>query len=119
MAKYTKGFIAEGNGNLIAVTNIKVDTTNNGKQVHTLMRPNAGNVLGVEETTVTFDSVVSEDGIEKDYFSRVKNGTEKQIRVKIPGTTMTVDGIYKDLSFDLPLDDSIKLSMTFIGHMVD
>lgn len=116
---YPRGQIALDNGDLLDVTNVKVDHTNNGKQVHTIRRKAAGIVLGTEETTVSYDSVISEEGQERDYFNMVKKGLIKQLRIKIPGETITVNGIYTSRSFELPLDDSIKLAMSFIGGMTD
>lgn len=116
---YPRGQIAEGAGDLIDVTNVKVTTTNNGKQVHTIRRKGAGITLGTEETTVTFDSVISEEGQERDYFKKVKKGTIQQLRIKVPGETLTVQGSYTTRDFELPLDDAIKLSLTFIGHLTD
>jgi hypothetical protein len=115
---YPRGRIAVGSGDLIDVTNVKVTTTNNAKQVHTILQKGAGITLGVEETTVSFDSVISEDGQERDYFTLVKTGRISQLRIKLPLETITVEGTYKTRDFELPLDDSIKLSMEFVGHMV-
>lgn len=115
---YPRGRIATGSGDLIDVTNVKVTTTNNAKQVHTIVQKGAGITRGVEETNVSFDSVVGEDGQERDYYTLVKTGRITQLRIKIPGETMTVEGAYKTRDFELPLDDSIKLSMEFIGHLV-
>lgn len=116
---YPRGQIALGNGDLIFVTNVKVSTTNNAKQVHTIRQKGSGITLGVEETTVTFDIVVSEDGEERDWLVMLKKGQIKQIRVKVPGRTMTVNGAVKQDDLELPLDDAIKQSITFIGHMED
>lgn len=116
---YPRGQIALGNGDLIDVTNVKVSTTNNGKQVHTIRRKGSGVTTGVEETTVTFDLVVSEDGEERDWLIMLKKAQIKQIRLKVPGRTMTVNGIVKQDDLELPLDDAIKQSITFIGHMED
>jgi hypothetical protein len=102
-------------GDLIDVTNVSITHTNNAKQVHTLRRDGAGVVLGVKETTVSFDAVISEDGPERDYFQLVKLGRIQQLRIKIPGQTITVQGVYKDSNFELPLDDAIKVSLAFIG----
>ena len=115
---YPRGRIAIGSGDLIDVTNIKITTTNNAKQVHTIIQKGAGITLGVEETNVSFDSVISEDGQERDYFTLVKTGVISQLRIKLPLETITVEGSYKTRDFELPLDDSIKLSMEFIGHSV-
>ena len=116
---YPRGRIALGNGDLIDVTNVTVSTTNNAKQVHTLRQKGSGITMGVEETTVSYDSVVSETGQERDYFQLVKGGKIVQLRIKVPGETITVEGTYKTRGFELPLDDSIKLSMEFVGHAVD
>lgn len=113
---YPRGFIAMGNGDLIQVTNVKIDHTNNAKQVHTIRRKGAGITMGVEETTVTFDAVVDEEGPERDYLQMLKRGSIRQLRVKIPGETITINGVVSQLSKELPLDDSIKFSITFIGH---
>lgn len=116
---YPRGYIAMGNGDLIQVTNVKIDHTNNAKQVHTIRQKGAGITFGVEETTVSFDSVVSEEGPERDYLSMLKRGTIKQIRIKIPAETITIDGAVSALSKELPLDAEIKFSITFIGRTED
>lgn len=115
---YPRGRLAIGSGDLIDVTNVKVTTTNNAKQVHTIIQKGAGITLGVEETTLSFDCVISEDGQERDYFALIKSGVISQARIKVPGETMTIEGTYKTRDFELPLDDSIKLSMEFVGHLV-
>jgi predicted secreted protein len=114
--KYPRGFIAMGNGDLIQVTNIKVDHKNNAKQVHTIRKKGAGIVMGVEETSVSFDAVVDENGSERDYLKMLKMGEIKQLRIKVPGETISVNGVVSDLSKELPLDSEIKFSITFIGH---
>ncbi len=115
---YERGRIAVGSGDLIDVTNIKVSTTNNAKQVHTILQKGAGITLGVEETNVSFDSVIAQDGQERDYFALVKTGKISTLRIKLPKETITVEGAYKTRDFELPIDDSIKLMMEFVGHLV-
>lgn len=116
---YPRGFIAMDSGDLIDVTNVKHDITNNAKQVHTIRQKGAGVTLGVEETTISFDAVVSEDGPERDYLRFLKTGTIKQIRIKIPGETISVNGIFSTRGMELPLDAEIKFSLTFIGKTED
>jgi hypothetical protein len=117
--KFPRGWIAMGNGDLIQVINVKIDHTNNAKQVHTIRRNGAGIALGVEETSISFDAVVDEDGSERDYLKMLKQGQIKQIRVKVPGETLTVTGTVSALSKELPLDSEIKYSITFIGRTED
>jgi hypothetical protein len=116
---YPRGQIAMGNGDLIDVTNVKLDHSNGAKQVHTIRQKGAGITLGVEESTTSFDAVVSEDGPERDYMKMLKRGDIKQIRLKIPGETITINGTVSARSLEIPLDDAIKYSITFIGHILD
>jgi len=116
---YPRGRIALANGDLVDCTNVKIDHTNNAKQVHTIAKKGAGITQGNEETTVSFDLVVSENGPERDWIAYLKRGLIKQIRLKLPGLTITVNGMVKQSSIDMPLDDAIKQSITFIGHTTD
>jgi hypothetical protein len=111
--------IAMGNGDLVYVTNVKYDLTDNSKLVHTLRKKGAGFTQGTEDTNLTFDAVIGENGEEADWVQLVKKPRPEQIRVKIPGRTITIDGKYSSLSLDMPLDSEIKVSLTFIGHTVD
>lgn len=117
--QYPRGQIAMGNGDLLQVTNVKIDHVNGAKQQHTLRRMGAGISMGVEETTVSFDAIVDEEGSERDYLKLLKKGTIKQLRMKVPGETITVNGVASALSRELPIDDAIKYSITFIGHTED
>lgn len=113
---YPKGAIATDGGDLIQVTNIKYTHKNGAKQVHTIRKKGAGITLGNEESTISYDTVVDSAGQERDYYLAVKKGLIKQLRIKVPGETITVNGVYESRDFDLPLDDAIKLSLSFIGH---
>lgn len=115
---FAKAFLAQGNGDLVRVTNFKVTTTNNGKQVHTLREDGAGVTLGVRESTVTFDFVVGENGFERTYIKDVQDGKIVQLRAKFPGgKVLTLNGIYTSVDLDAPLDDAVKGSITFIGKL--
>lgn len=114
---YPRGYIAMDSGDLIDVTDVKVVTTNNAKEKHTLRQPGAGFTIGVEETNVSFSFIVSEDGYEREYIQAVQRGLIKQLRVKIPGKTLVINGVFKDHDLELPLDDALKVSMAFIGHL--
>ncbi len=116
---YPRGRIAMSTGDLIDVTNVKFEHTNNAKQVHTIVQKGAGIVQGNTESTVTFDMVVSEQGLERDYYGYLQNGLIKQVRLKIPGSTFTINGMVKQISAEIPLDDAIKVSITFIGKKTE
>ncbi len=115
--KFPRGSIAMGNGDLMQVTNVKVSLKNGAKLKHTLRKKGAGAVLGNEECTVTFDYEIPETGPEKDYMDLVQTGAVKQLRLKVPAKTYTVNGVYSSSDMELPLDDAIKGSCEFIGKM--
>ncbi len=116
---YPRGQVAMETGDLADAINIKISTTNNAKQVHTIRQKGAGVTLGTEETTVTLDLVVSEDGPERDWIKKLKEGSIEQLRVKVPGETYTVNGVVKQVDVELPIDDAIKQNITFIGKQED
>jgi hypothetical protein len=116
---YPQAYLAMGNGDLVDVTNFKMTLTNGAKQVHTLRKKGAGIQFGVEESTVTFDSVISENGPERNYWRLAKKGLINQIRAKLPGgvSVLTVNGAFSTVDFDGPLDAATKVSCTFVGRM--
>lgn len=116
---YPKARISIGGGDLQDVTNLKPTSTNNAKQVHTILQQGAGITQGVKESTVTWDSVISQEGFERDYVNLLDTGVIFQLRVKIPGQTLTYEGTLKTISLEGPLDDSIKLSCEFIGAKLE
>ena len=117
---YPQAFIAEGNGDLVQVTNFTVNLTDNSKQLHTLRRKGAGITQGTEETTVSFDSIIDEDGSERDYWRLVQKKLIKQLRAKLPGgKTLVINGKFKTANTDAPLDDAVKVSAEFIGKLED
>ena len=116
---YPRGQVAHQSGDLMDAINIKVTTTNNAKQIHTIRQRGAGVTIGNEETTVTMDLLISENGIERDWLKKLKTGKIEQVRIKVPGETITVNGVIKQSDLELPLDDAIKQSVTFIGHVDD
>lgn len=115
---FAKAFIAQGNGDLVRVTNYSVTTTNNGKQVHTLREDGAGVTLGVRESTISFDFVVGENGFERNYIKDVQDGKIIQLRAKFPGgKVLTFNGIYTNVQLDAPLDDAVKGTVQFVGKL--
>lgn len=116
---YPRGQLAMENGDLADAVNVKLDYTNNAKQVHTIRQKGAGVTMGVEEATLTFDLVVSEDGQERDWIKKAKAGSIEQCRMKVPGATLVVNGVVKQVGIELPLDDAIKQNIVFIGKLED
>lgn len=115
--QFPMGSIAMLNGDLIDVTNVKITTKRNNKVQHTLRRSGAGKVHGTEETTVTFDAIVSEQGAERDYLSDLKLGKIRKLRYKVPGETGTIIGSTDERSLELSLDNAVKYSISFSGRI--
>jgi len=115
---FSKSFIAQGNGDLVRVTDYQVTYTNNGKQVHTLREDGAGVTLGVRESTISFNFVLGENGFERNYIKDIQDGKIVQLRAKPSGgKVLTHNGIYTKITLDAPLDDATKGSIEFVGKL--
>jgi hypothetical protein len=119
LLNYPRGTVATGNGDLTQVTNLKGKYSNGAKLKHSLRKSPSGYTLGVKECSGSFDLEIPESGEERDYWSLVKDGTVKRLRIKIPGTTKAINIVVSDLDFELPSDDAIKETVSFIGELVD
>jgi len=117
--RFPQAYLAMGNGDLVMVTNFTATLTSGAKQAHTIRIKGAGIIPGNEESSVSFTSIVSEDGPEKNFWDDVKSGRIRQLRCKLPGgrTTLVLNGAFSQCDTEGPLDDSTKLNCTFIGRM--
>jgi len=116
---YPRGQISMGAGDLVDVTNVSFTYTHNAKSKTTLKRPFAGVVLGAEEFTGKFDSIVPAAGLERDYFARVQSGEVVSARIKLPGLTLGVDVVLVSIDGEMPEDDACKLTTNFVGKRTD
>lgn len=117
---FPQSYLALENGDLVQVTDFKIATNNKGKQVHTQRKTGAGVVRGKAETTITFNFVIDEDGMERNYVRFVQKGTIKQLRAKCPGGQVFVcNGMFTMCDIDGPLEDATKGSCTFVGKLDD
>lgn len=117
---FPKAFLAQGNGDLVQVSDFNLKTGNGGKQKHTLRRPGAGVTKGVDESTITFNFLVGENGFERDYIRDIQQGKIVNLRAKVPGgAVLSYTGIYTEITLDAPLDDAVKGSVTFVGALED
>ena len=114
---YPVAAIAMGNGDLQQVTNFRISYKTGAKQKHTQRRRAAGIVYGLEETEVSWDFEIDEDGPERDYWGMAQKKQIKQVRAKVPGKTFTINGGFSSVDLDAPLDDAAKGSATMIGKL--
>lgn len=119
LLQYPRGTVAMGNGDLTQVVNLKLKVSRGAKLKHTLRKTPSGYTTGHQEVSGTFDVEIPETGEERDYWKMVATGEVKQLRVKIPGTTKALLIVASDLELELPSDDAIKETVSFIGALVD
>jgi len=75
---YPKGRISKGAGDLVDVTEVTVKMSKGRKQIGTLRNPTSGITNGEHANEITFKSVISEDGFERDYQKDFDNDTVAQ-----------------------------------------
>lgn len=115
---YDQAYLAQGNGDFVQCTDFTIDTNVNAKEVHTLRRPGSGVVLGVRESSVSFNLTVDGEGPERSFHSQMIRGVEVQLRAKIPGgEVLTLNGKYGNISVSAPLDDAVTYGISFVGKL--
>ncbi len=115
---FPKAFIAQGNGDLVRVTDFSIKYGNDGKEVHTLREDGAGVTFGVRASSISFNFPVGENGFERDYIKAIQDRKIVQLRCKVPGgKVLTFTGAYISISLDAPLDDAVKGSVEFVGKL--
>jgi hypothetical protein len=112
---YPRGAIAMGNGDLMSVTNVTFGLNNNAKQVHTLRSEGDGIFFGPQETTISFNFVVNEEGQERDFITMCQKKQIKQLRIKVPGKTITTNGAVRNVNIEFAVDNEVGGSVEFIG----
>jgi hypothetical protein len=114
---FPRGAISSGSGELAHVQNIKLSYNNNAVLVHTIARTPAGFTLGTKEAMISFQSAIGADGQDLDTLKKIQQGEVLQFRLKAPGKTMTLDGIFTKNDIDFPLDKEITESLEVIGDL--
>lgn len=116
LKQYPRGQVSFGAGDLQQATNVRIQKSNNAKVLATLRRNPSGVVVGSKAVQVTGDTIVDEDGPERDWFKMVDEATPQQARFKFPGNvTVTVNCVAAEVTGEFPLDDAVKISFTLVG----
>jgi hypothetical protein len=115
---YPKGRIAIQGGELQDAFDIAL-TFEDGKQtVHTFRGKGMANGMttGKKKSTVTFKSAVSANGMERAYMEDWNSNKKINVRVKIPGKTITINGNYTKPNFgSMNVDNFIEFSISVEG----
>lgn len=100
-------------------TMAKFSYTNNATHKHTMARSPNGIALGHREASGSLEIDVAEDGLEQDWYRFVKTGQLCQFQHDIPTLNIEVHGVIKDIEAELPSDNGVKLTVNWIGKVLD
>ncbi len=112
---YPRARLSKGAGDLIDVTDVTARFSKGRKLIGTLRNPESGVADGEHANEITFKSVLSEEGFERDYNSDYEKGTVSQYRLKVPGATFAITGKLDDLEVTSNVGGAIEFSAKVIG----
>ncbi len=117
MAKenYSKARLAEGNGDFQDVHDVSWQADDGIQQLSTLRRNPSGEVQGKRSSTITYKMWISEDGFERDILGQWNKFKRVQLRLKIPGKTITQTGRYSKPQITNNVDGAIEFQITHVG----
>jgi hypothetical protein len=116
---YPKAKISMGAGDLLDVTDVNVKGSRGRKLVATMRKPVGGYTDGEPADEITFKSAVSEDGLERDYWSKWKKGDFVQLRVKAADETIVMNGVFDDISLSSNVGGHMEFEIKCMGKIVD
>jgi hypothetical protein len=105
-------------GRLRQCTNVRLRIANGAKLKHSLAASPSGVVFGVRDLSGTLTVEIPKAGSERDYVDAVNKGTRKQMRVEIPGNGIVCEVVCTEADINVPLDDAVSVSVSFIGKLV-
>lgn len=114
-ADYPKGSVAIGPGDLIDVYSWTFDGEDGEKIVATLRQNPAGSTFGTRSGTLGFESAISHAGFERDFMGKWLKREVIEVRLKLPGITITVTGRFTKPNITGSVDDFVKFKISVIG----
>lgn len=116
---FPKARISVGSGDLQNATDINVKGSRGRKLVSTIRKKVAGYTDGEASDEVSFKSAIDEDGFERDYLGKWKQGEFVQLRVKVPGETIVINGVFDEPSITSNVGGHIEFEIKCMGKIVD
>lgn len=118
---YPKGHIAVEGGELQDAYDLNLVFEDGETDVHTFGGGGEakGSTSGKKKGTLTFKSAISEAGFERDYFGRYKKRKVTNVRVKVPGKSISITGRYRSPSITSNVDGFIDFSIVIAGKWTD
>jgi hypothetical protein len=114
---YPKGRLAYGPGDLVDAFDVNWSGEDGIKSVATLRNPNAGETSGAESDSITFKSHISEQGFERDYMTPWRAKKKVQLRFKVPGLTLTIEGRFSKPNMVSNVDGTVEFTVTIVGRV--
>ena len=115
LKKYLEGKVALGAGNLQQAFSI-VHRTSKSKELKSTFGGNpSGITTGARTDEMTFKVLIREEGVERDYDRAYDNDETVQIRMKVPGKTITVTGEIQEMETTAEQGQAVEKSVKVIG----
>jgi hypothetical protein len=114
---YPHGKIAVEGGELQDAYDISCTFEDSEKDVHTFRNGGqpSGSVGGHRRLTVTFKSKISRTGFERDFLGNWNRRKVIQVKVKVPGKTITCTGRFRNPSFTTTSESEVDFAITHAG----
>jgi len=116
-ADYPKGRISMGAGDLVDVFDIGHKYEVGEELVHTIRKNPAGSTGGKRKSEITFKAAIPAEGFERDYHGKAVKREKFQLRLKLPGKTITQVGRLSIVESHTSVDGFIEFTATHIGKM--
>lgn len=113
---YPKGTVAQGAGDCIDVFDWGFDGEDGEKIVATLRQNPAGSTFGTKSGKLNITSAISHAGFERDWFGKWEKREVVELRLKLPGITITITGRLTTPSLTGSIDDFVKFKITCLGR---
>lgn len=113
--KIPRGQVAFAGGDLQQCTDAKFKFEN-GAKIQGTLRGRAGVTTGVRKATCSFSTIIDENGPERDWIKKVKQGKVEQARFKFPGgVTYTIKCTAASVDGEVTLEDGVKMNIELVG----
>lgn len=117
LKNHPRGQVHVNGTQLMQATMGRFSVTNNAKLKSTLAKNPNAIVFGNVEAEGSIEVDVPEEGTEFDYIRLVTSGQKVNFQFEIPEQNVTVEGAFQKLEGEIPLDDAVKMTLSWIGKV--
>lgn len=116
LKKHPKGQITCQGSQMMQATMGRFSIDNGATMKHTMARKQNGVVLGVPDCNGSVEIDVAADGLEQPWYTLVQSGTEVAFQYEIPTLNVEITGVLKSIDTELPMDQAVKLTVSWVGR---